>query len=312
MTEDLHRRLSQAVGGAGPAPVAAITARGATLARRRKVRAGLGAALAVLVVVASALVVAGRGTRTSVHVAATPPAHRAKTPGAPSTTATSTTTTSPTTTSPTTIGFVPRSVPAVPGDVDGDGKPDKVTISWNRIAVTGPSQSPTYATVTAHLTRLGDQTVIVPVSAWLLSPKSSERPAILGVVDLDHDGYGEILVQTDHGASTVLFTILKLVDGRLTQITLDGQPVGLQVTGSVGHPATIGCAGGQLTQNLLQGNWDRTAFDRYDGERDVYAFRGSQLVLVSKTTHTFATNGQPPTDAEFAALGWQAHCAPLD
>jgi hypothetical protein len=216
-------------------------------------------------------------------------------PAGVTTTAPGTTTT--TTTAP--AGFTPASVPAAIGDVDGDGRPDKVSISWNA----------TGAVVTAVLTRLGTQTLPVQVDPFLLTDPSV-HPAVLGVVDINADGFAEVMVQVGQGASTSAFTILALVGGRLTQVLMNGAPAMLALGGSVGHFTRFGCESGQVVVAAWSST-DPTA-SSYHGERDVYRLSGAQLTLAAKTTITFATGGQPPSAGQLSAAGYLVHCPPID
>ncbi len=195
---------------------------------------------------------------------------------------------------PTITTIVPTTtvLPAKPGDVDGDGIADTVT--------TTADGSGSTATVVADLSRLGRQTVSVA---------TTYPPAILGIVDVDKDGYSEIFVQVDQGASTAFFTVIKLVNGRLTQVTLDGQLARLALGGSVMHISSLGCTNG----HLIEASWNSSdQAQTYQGELDVYGFSGSQMVLLSKTTHTFVTNGPGPSNAQLAAAGYLQRCPPID
>jgi hypothetical protein len=102
-------------------------------------------------------------------------------------------------------------------------------------------------------------------------------------------------------AATYSPSILGIVD-----VGRDGH---LPVGGSVMHISSVGCSNG----HLIEASWNSSdQAQTYQGELDVYAFSGSQLVLQTKTTHTFGTNGQGPTNAQLSAAGYDQHCPPID
>ena len=188
-----------------------------------------------------------------------------------------------------------------PGDVDGDGKSDRVTLEFKDCDYV----------VVAQLTRVGVRRSLVGEEI------TYPYPRFLGVVDINRDGKGEVFVQTDRGASTMVATLFTLVNDQLHQVTLDGSPVGLGVGGSVTHFDSIGCGAGKLvTTNLLTSCGDSPDECRNTGERAVYALEGSRLRLLKKTNHVFGRCTEPekgcPSPKEFRAAGYDIDCAPID
>jgi hypothetical protein len=122
----------------------------------------------------------------------------------------------------------PRSTPAGSrgagdGDVDGDGKADELTI-------------PKAGTLSARYSGGGDDTV----------PFDSADPAfvdvrVLGVVDADGDGHGEVFVRTDQGAAHSATTVFRYTGGHLRLMTLDGAQASLPAGGSTGFVASWTC-----------------------------------------------------------------------
>lgn len=153
---------------------------------------------------------------------------------------------------------VPVARPAADGDIDGDGRPDPVTVTTRPY---GPT------TVNAGLTRLGEQSVPVEASG------AAGVPTVIGTVDADADGYAEVFVKVDQGAATGFASILRLVDDRLVVVTLDGSQARLAYGGSAGHQDSFGCAelnAANPGRELFV--WSGTSSDglAYSGFRTVY------------------------------------------
>jgi hypothetical protein len=211
-------------------------------------------------------------------------------------------------TSTKTPAFRSVSTPATAGDVDGDGKLDQLALELR-------DGRPF---LIASLTRLGKQDVPVAGLDAALFEDKPQGPRVLGVVDIDRDGFGEVFAEIDHGASTSFFTLFKLIDGRLVQMTLDGKPVRLPLGGSVAHFDAIGCGTGKL----VVAGWGRrescpnAQTGCQGGDRRTYVLDGPRLHLVSKTTHEFGECLDPlhegcPPRSELEAAGYAISCDPV-
>jgi hypothetical protein len=186
----------------------------------------------------------------------------------------------------------PREVPAAKNDVDGDGRADRVTMA------PGPTGATSTYRVTAHLTRLGVRTVLVEAS--------SEGGQLIGIQDMDGDGYGEIIVRYDHGASTDFWTVVRLVNGQLVQMTQNGASVALPIGGSVTHQGGFDCNAnypGVWTPGYLLelGYGWGDGGKAWSGEKVKYRYDGAQLVQVSKQTQTWTQNG-PAIDSHYSGV----------
>jgi hypothetical protein len=88
---------------------------------------------------------------------------------------------------PSAVPTRPVKVPAAEGDVDGDGKRDQVTVGAAPIGegIWG---------VTLKLSAVGTRKGQLHAE--------SERPRLVGIVDADGDGFGEVFMSIAQGAST--------------------------------------------------------------------------------------------------------------
>ena len=166
-----------------------------------------------------------------------------------------------------------RRVPALDGDVDGDGKKDFVRT--------------TAEVLTVDLS--GGGTVTAPIHAE--SPRSAP---VLGYADVDRDGRSEVFVETNEGASTQFVTPYRYDGKVLHELQLDGGPVRLGIGGSVTHGDGFSCPGGQL-RVLSSDSQDGKA---YTVHVDSYTLGTTQLVLVSSTTKQ-AKAGDPLVEASY-------------
>lgn len=168
---------------------------------------------------------------------------------------------------------VSRHVPALNGDVDGDGTKDAVRA--------------TAELLTVDLSSGG--TVTAPVHSD--SPRS---PAILGYADVDRDGRSEVFLETAEGASTQFATPYRYDGKALHELQLDDGPVRLGIGGSVTHGDGFRCPSGRL-EVLSADSQDGTT---YTVHIDTYRLGTTTLVLVSSTTKQ-AKQGDPLVEASY-------------
>ncbi len=129
--------------------------------RRRRTYAATGVTLLAAAAAVSAVVVVNRPTpRASVR------------PVAPPSTATT---------------FTPASRPAVAGDVDGDGRADRVSVSGTTLTVVG--------------SRVGRLTLTLPAGGYTVA-----RPA----VDIGDSGYGDVVLEQEPGANGPTYSLVAL------------------------------------------------------------------------------------------------------
>lgn len=166
-----------------------------------------------------------------------------------------------------------RHVPALNGDVDGDGVKDAVRA--------------TAELLTVDLSSGG--TVTAPVHAE--SPRS---PAILGYADVDLDGRSEVFLETAEGASTQFATPYRFDGKALHEMQLDQGPARLGIGGSVTHGDGFRCVSGRL-QVLSSDSQDGTT---YTVHVDTYRLGATDLVLLSSTTKQ-AKQGDPLVEASY-------------
>jgi hypothetical protein len=175
-------------------------------------------------------------------------------------------------------------------DVDGDGRPDTATI-----VPVGQAKTTSSFLLVVRLTRLGTQTV--PFTATSAAGMPPYGPVIVGAADAAHDGHVQLFVQVDAGCCTEFWTIFRLVDGRVRQMTMSGQPVRLAVGGSVMNNGGFSCAGPDLAVYAYQPG---TKAGTFLATRDTYRWAGAALVLLSRQQ---ATIHGPPADPALAKYG---------
>lgn len=232
--EQLRNVLGAATAGIEPrdSPFGPIAAAGQHRHRRKQALAAV-VAVAVLsggAISATALAPGDRGGGTIETVdgpSTTTPSTTAPTTTTPTTAAPPTTTSLPIAT---TLPARPVSRPASNGDIDGDGVSDTATIQ--------ATSDPQVGLVRARLSALGDQEVRTDAF-------ERESLAVMGIHDIDGDGFGEVFLRVGRGASTVSGSLLRLVDGRLILVGISRDAGDWVATfplhGSVTHLNSLTC-----------------------------------------------------------------------
>jgi len=152
-----------------------------------------------------------------------------------------------------------RRVPALHGDVDGDGTKDAVRA--------------TAELLTVDLS--GGGTVTAPVHSD--SPRSAP---VLGYADIDLDGRSEVFLETAEGASTQFATPYRFDGKTLHELQLEEGPARLGMGGSVTHGEGFRCPGGRL-EVLNAASEDGTS---YTVHITTYRLGTAELVFVSTVT----------------------------
>ena len=236
------------------------------------------AAVAIVAVATVATVSATLADRPTRPTHPTPTLSPPPTSSAPTSPPTSSAPTSspPPSTSPPPSARPPAERTAADWDIDGDSRPDDGRLVF--LGGTGPNNWQ----LVVDLSRLGRQTI--PFTGQIALPGSADL-SIAGSVDADHDGHAEIFVMDQYGANTESWTIFKLGDQHIVQVSAASQPVDLTVGGSVTHADGFRCAGGTLTttSEALVPPEDKTLSYR----RTTYAWDGVQLRQTSQQNGTF-------------------------
>jgi hypothetical protein len=124
---------------------------------------------------------------------------------------------------------------------------------------------------------------------------------LVGSVDADSDGRAEIFVLIGSGASTQTWTIFKLVNHRVTQVTISGEPARLNVNGSVMDNSGFSCDGPR--PDLVTYSYGHTSNpESWIVERDTYRWAGSRLILVSTWHKTIRASYTSPRLAAYAGV----------
>jgi len=179
-------------------------------------------------------------------------------------------------------------------DVDGDGLPDSA-----HVVPLGKGDFNTKYLLVVRMTRLGIQKI--PFTAAPADKMPPTGPRVVGYVDADSDGRAEIFVRVDSGASTQFWTIFKLVNGRVRQVTTSGRPVRLSVGGSVMDNSGFSC-NGPNADLVTYGFGAKPKPKSWAVDRITYHWAGSHLVLVSNRQQTIHASETSRRLAKYAGV----------
>lgn len=168
-----------------------------------------------------------------------------------------------------------RRIPALDGDVDGDGVVDSLRTSGGRLTVE-LSSTQTSVSAPVHRDEPGDA-------------------GLLGSRDVDRDGFAEVFLETASGASTTFTTPYRYDGKALRELQLDAGPVRLGIGGSVTHGDGFSC--------LDSGRLEVRSADSQDGSAftvhvSVYRLSPTELVLISSST-TRGKQGDPAVESSY-------------
>jgi hypothetical protein len=144
----------------------------------------------------------------------------------------------------------PNAIPAAAGDLDGDGRTDRVTVADGRVTVAGTRFGTTYAAV------------------------SGDPSGAAAIVDVNRDGFGEVIVDTGAaaggGRTYAVYTLtvdgLRLTTGLLGTLEtgiFGGRGYGLRCDSAGGRLITVaGTASGGQDYSVTSTSWrlDGTTF----------------------------------------------------
>jgi hypothetical protein len=176
-------------------------------------------------------------------------------------------------------------------DIDGAGRPATVMIV--------PAGNPQTTSSFQLVVSLKPGTQTVPFTATSVKDMPPGGPVIIGTADAAHDGHPELFVQVDAGCCTEFWTIFRLVDGRVRQMSISGQPVRLAVGGSVMNNGGFSCDGPDLA--VYTYNAGDTA-DTFLAVRDTYRWVGAALVLRSHQQTTVHASPGAPVLAKYSGV----------
>jgi len=177
---------------------------------------------------------------------------------------------------------------AIDGDVDGDGRPDKLTVTGGKLAVRYSAGGTDSAAFEA-----GDATSV----------------RVLGASDADSDGHAEVFVQVDQAASQQVSTVFRYAGGHLRLVTLDGQQARMAYGGSTGFVASWACRPASAPgAALATAAGPSTGPNVYRLTVTYYRFDGSRLVLQRSRTNAPANLDTLPLEHD--SVSGQPGCGP--
>jgi hypothetical protein len=163
----------------------------------------------------------------------------------------------------------------VPGDVDGDGAADAVTVSSD--------------TLTVALS--GGGTATAPIV-----DAEVPKPVVSGLHDLDLDGRNEVWLETARGASTSFVQAYRYDGKALRELTYEGGHIRFGIGGSVTHGDGFSCTdAGRLVVRTAESD-DGTAFRV---RNRTFHVEGSTLVLDGETAVTASSMDDPRVRAAY-------------
>ena len=180
---------------------------------------------------------------------------------------------------------------SVSWDIDEGGRPAAVTIE--------PVGNPQTTSSFLLAVRLALSTQTVPFTATSVKDMPPGGPVIIGTADAAHDGHPELFVQVDAGCCTEFWTIFRLVDGNVRQMSISGQPVRLAVGGSVMNNGGFSCDGPDLAVYAYSEGDTAGTFLTI---RDTYRWVGAALVLRSHQQTTVHASPGGPELAKYSGV----------
>jgi hypothetical protein len=168
----------------------------------------------------------------------------------------------------------PAAGPARDGDIDGDGRVDRVSLS---------------APGVLHVRYASGDTDDVRFRA----DAGPVGPAVLGAVDADWDGHAEVFVRSASGASTEFASLFRYTGGRLRLVTTDGGQAQLAYFGSAGNQSSWACR----PPRTPIVTWTGTTTDgsTYLGTETSYRFDGAALVVTGSRPRTVTPDNPAPS-----------------
>jgi hypothetical protein len=179
--------------------------------------------------------------------------------------------------------------------IDGSGQPAAPVT----IVPVGNAKTASSFLLVVRTARYGMQTV--PFSAAPQTAMPPFGPVVVGAANAAKDGHTELFVLVGAGCCTEFWTIFRLVDGRIVQVSLSGAPVRLAVGGSVMDNGGFSCNGPYLvtyTYAYQPASGTRVTFL---ATRDTYLWAGATLVLVSHRQATIR-GAQNPALARYSGV----------
>lgn len=187
--------------------------------------------------------------------------------------------------------LAPHVSPSAPGGTAHVPSP-AVAPEATAIVPVGDAATTTRFLLVAYIAGSGPQTVPFTAASAAVMPPGG--PAVIGAADAAGDGHPEIFVQVGRGCCAAFWTIFRLVDGRLRQVSLYGRPVELAVGGSVVTGGGFSCRGPDLVAYGYQAEKAGT----FLVTRTTYRWAGAALVLVSRHQTTI----RAPVLADYRAV----------
>ena len=172
----------------------------------------------------------------------------------------------------------PALLPAKAGDIDGDGIADKFVRNVTALQSTSPGYDWGHQSYVVTLSSTGGSKTIKAKDGL----KSTAFPIALST-DIDRDGHAEVLLLTDGGERYATYWMVKVVDGAIAVVKVDGKPLEVTKWGSTYSWSNFSCS-------RNDGSIIDEAFDAQPGGDS-----GKDYASGSYAVSTFTVNGATAT-----------------
>ena len=167
----------------------------------------------------------------------------------------------------------------VEDDVDGDGVQDTISLHSDP---GGDTECRTFLTVETGAGRFSS-------SAWLVGSEGGlPEPRITAIVDIDSDGFKEIVLDEATGASTQFVGVYRITAGGLVWVRSRESHGLFAYGGSVGHLEAVGCAaeGTIVVSNAIPAADD--SGETYEVRRRIFSLSTGELEPEKTERHSIS------------------------
>jgi hypothetical protein len=212
---------------------------------------------------------------------------------------------------PTTAAASPSALPSPDRPAAADATPSLTApAAWAingfgqsaaRVTIVPVGNAKTTASFLLVVHTAANGTQAVPFAATPQADMPPFGPVVVGAANAAKDGHTELFVLVDAGCCTEFWTIFRVVDGHVVQVSLAGAPVRLAVGGSVMDNGGFSCNGPNLVTYTYAYQPTTGTRVTFLATRNTYRWAGAALVLVSHRQVTIR-GAQNPALAAYSGV----------